>query len=241
MGGCCSAPPGDELPLATEDELATVRAHGHLPVVAGPSVDFRGDNQLRTVYVAEYERGAELTFLFLDEDRPNACEDFLYDAIRRPLFGRNSDIETVLVVGDDVIFPGTYSADQTWNEKMPKHNETTVAMARFETRKQGASGDGDASTAMAKSTEEGGEREPFVLWINTWNHLLGERNNNTTMDITYQYAQPASTASEGAESKGFVVRRGSRAEVDARFRGMMTSVSAVMTPEREKMLGKRLF
>ena len=41
-------------------------------------------------------------------------------------------------------------------------------------------------------------------------------------------------------NKHFVVRKGSRADVDARFKGLMTSVSAVMTPEREKALGKRL-
>ena len=125
MGACCSTE-GEELPHATAEEIEKIRSNSHLPVVAGPTVDFQGLNQLQTVYIAEYENGAEITLLFLDEDRPNACEDCLYDTIRRPLFGRYSDVETIIIIGNDVIFPGTYSGDQTWKEKVPQHNETTV-------------------------------------------------------------------------------------------------------------------
>jgi hypothetical protein len=267
MGGCFSSIGGpstgnddendDDLPLATEDELDALRSRGHLPVVAGPSVDFRGNNQLSTLYVAEYENGAELTLLFLDEDRPNMCEDWLYDAIRRPLFGRKADIETVLIVGNEMIFPGTYCADQTWGEKMPKHNETTVAMDRFERRHRRDDGSKDKNN----NGDDKNNHPPFVLWINTWNHLVGEKNNNTTMEITYQEAaaaasQPSSSSApppSGTEdnnnnnklghssSSRYVVRRGSRAEVDGRFHGWMTSVSTVMTPERSDALGRRLF
>jgi len=57
------------------------------------------------------------------------------------------------------------------------------------------------------------------------------------MDITYQRALPAGST----ESKDFVVQKGSRAEVDARFKGLMTSFVDVMTEERRKALGKRIF
>lgn len=218
MGLCCSAP-AEELPAVTAEEIERIHSRGFLPVVAGPSVDFQGTNQLQTVYIAEYENGAEITLLFLDEDRPNMCTDCVYDTIRRPLFGRYTDIESIIIIGDQVVFPGTYAAQQPWNEKVPQHNITKVGMDEF---------------------EKHGDGTEFMLWINTWNHLLGERNNNPDMKITYQHAQAAG-GKEDVDNPDFVVRKGSRAEVDARFRGLMASVSAVMTPERQKETGKRMF
>jgi len=201
----------------TEEDIKRLREKGHLPCVGTPSVDFNGLNQLQTVYVAEYEHGTELTFLFLDEDRPNMCEDCLYDTIRRPLFGRFSDIESVIIINDSCEFPGTYSAEQTWKEKMPSHNESSIELSKFEKKD---------------------DTEP-IFWINTWNHLIGEKNNNSDMEITFQ--RPMKEGSkESLESRDFILRKGSRAEVDARFKGLMTTVSAVMTEERAKKLGKRI-
>lgn len=217
MGSCYSAP-GDELPPVSEMDLNTLKERGHLPCFGTPSVDFDGKNQLQTLYVASYENGAELTLLFLDEDRPNPCGDCLYDTMRRPLFGRFSDIETVIIINDKVHFPGTYSADQTWKARKPAHNETVIDLASFERNKA---------------------NEP-IIWINTWNHLMGEKNNNSTMPITYQYAQEAAGL-ESLSNKDFVVRKGSREEVDARFKGLMTSVATVMIPERREKLGERIF
>lgn len=112
----------------------------------------------------------------------------------------------------------TFAGDQTWKAKVPEHGDTSVPLSKF---------------------EKHGDGTEFILWSNTWNHLLGESNNNPDMEITYQHAQPAG-GKEHTKNKDFVVRKGSRADVDARFKGLMTSVSAVMTPEREKKLGKRL-
>ena len=216
MGACCSQP-ADELPPLTDEDIKRLREKGHLPCVATPSVDFDGQNQLTTVYVAEYENGTELTFLFLDEDRPNMCEDCIYDTIRRPLFGRYSDIESVVIIDENVEFPGTYSGDQSWRKKIPAHNQTAVALSKFETKD---------------------DTDP-VFWINTWNHLIGEKNNNTDMEITYQRPMKAGST-ESLESRDLVLRKGSRSEVDARFKGLMTTVSTVMTEERAKKLGKRI-
>ena len=172
----------------------------------------------QTVYVALYENGVELTLLFLDEDRPNACEDCIYDNIRRPLFGRFSDIESFFIIGDQVEFPGTHCGGQKWNEKVPHHNVATIALSKFD-RKD--------------------DTDPIV-WVNTWNHLIGEKNNNTEKEITYQRPQPAG-GMEALGNKDFVLRKGCRAEVDKRFKGLITSVSEVMTDERKGKLGKRLF
>lgn len=250
---CCS-PPAVDLELIVDDELKELSQrlrtkHGYdlIPRVACPSCDFTGKNQLSTLYVAEYENGIELTFLFLDEDRPNMCTDRFYDCIRRPLFGRHSDIETVFIIDNDdekdgdnkkaccVEFPGTYSAEQTWETGMPQHNEATIELSKF---------------GLVEAQQDETTTTQPTIWVNTWNHLLGEKNNNADLDITYMYPKPsaATTTSGGTASdkdnknnkKYYEVRKGSRNEVDARFKGLMTSVSKVMTEERQIKLGKRL-
>lgn len=220
MGTCCSTPLPD-LPLASEETIQRLRDKGHLICLAGPAKDFDGDNQCQTVYVAEYEHGTEITFLFLDEDRPNMCQDCLYDTIRRPLFGRTCDIESIVIINDTVEFPGTYAGEQKWDCKMPEHTTQAVELSKFE-----------------KTTQESGECP--IIWSNTWNHLMGEKNNNTDLEITYQHPQKADCAKEDKSCKDFVVRVGSRTDVDARFKGLMTTLSTVITEERAAKLGNRI-
>ena len=100
---------------------------------------------------------------------------------------------------------------------MPEHGHATIDLSKFENK-------GDY----------------FVLWVNTWNHLLGDQNNNTKSEIVYCNAQP-SGGMENPKLVDYVLRKGSREEVDARFKGIITSVSTVMTPETREKLGKRLF
>ena len=114
-------------------------------------------------------------------------------------------------------YPGTYSGEQKWNEKVPHHGEATVDLEKFE-KKDGT--------------------DP-IIWVNTWNHLLGDKNNNPELEITYQRPMKAGSV-ETKESRDFVVRLGSRAEVDARFKGIMTTLSTVVTEERGIRLGKRI-
>ena len=145
------------------------------------------------------------------------CEDCIYDHIRRPLFGRWSDIESVVIIGDKVEFPGTYAGDQPWNAKVPQHGEAAIDINKFEKKD---------------------DTDP-IIWVNTWNHLLGERNNNTNMEITYQRPMKVGST-ESLESRDFVIRKGSRSEVDMRFKGLITTLSTVVTEERAKRLGKRI-
>lgn len=205
---CCLSKPKDDLPLVED-----LGAYQDLPCVAYPKVD--ESNRLVSMYVAKYEHGMELTLLFSDEDRPNACMDVFYDTIRRPLFGRYSDIETVFVIDNQIEFPGTYSAGEKWKEKTPGHHNTTVPLDKFETSTDGRK----------------------TIFINTWNHLMGEQNNNTDMEMTVALPSVDECA---ASPEAYIVREGSREEVDARFKGFITSVSKVMTKEREERLGKRL-
>lgn len=130
-----------------------------------------------------------------------------------------TDIESILIINGTVEFPGTYAAEQKWKAKIPEHGHATVELDKFE-----------------KSQDN-----EFILWINTWNHLLGDKNNNTDMDITYSGATPdGDTMRSSTLGVGYVLRMGTREEVDARFKGCMTSVAKVMTPEAKEKLGKRL-
>jgi hypothetical protein len=199
-----------ELPLVVaRDKLQTPP-----PVFVIPKADAHRDNHLAAVYLCEYEHGTEYTALFLDEDRPNWCEDLFYDAIRRPLFGRTSDIETFFIFHDDnaaIKFPGCFSADQKWDAAAPHHEVAEIPLCKFET--------------CSTTRQDGSCATPVVIYVNTWNHLLGNVNNNTTLAT--------------ATVDNYEIRYGSRADVDAQFRGLLTSVSKVVTDETAARLGAK--
>ena len=70
MGGMCSRAPGAQLPAATAEDIQRLKSGGFLPILRSPEADIKqGNNGPETIYVAEYENGAEVTVLFLDEDR----------------------------------------------------------------------------------------------------------------------------------------------------------------------------
>jgi len=50
-----------------------------------------------------------------------------------------------------------------------------------------------------------------VVWVNVWNHLFGPKNNNPTMEMVAQGE--------------YVCSRGTRAETDARYAGLITKVA----------------
>lgn len=75
---------------------------------------------------------------------------------------------------DKVVFPGTYSGEQTWDTKTPQHGHASVELAKF-TNDDSSDNDDD---------------NKFVVWVNTWNHLMGDVNNNSTMPIDYCKAKP---------------------------------------------------
>lgn len=139
------------------------------PIFKVPAEDIARGNEIVEVSFGEAtdEDGIEVTVIFRDEDRPNRCEDRMYDCIRLPLFGRKEDIETFIVnrnaLGefDSITFPGTYSGDQDWGVRLPTHFAETVPLSEF--------------------VQEDGR---VVLWVNVWNHLFGPRNNNPAMEMT---------------------------------------------------------
>lgn len=168
------------------------------PIFMIPQKDIvDGDNGITEVAFGESEvvNGVEVTVIFKDEDRPNHMEDIVYDAIRKPLFGRTEDIETFTFVrGEDgafhtILFKGTYSGDeQDWSCKAPKHMTEEVSIADF-------SKDGDRT----------------LIWVNVWNHLFGRKNNNPNMEMQRVEDYPCTS--------------GTRAKVDSRYKGMVTTLA----------------
>jgi hypothetical protein len=225
---------------AEKDMVEALAAAGQLPIFAIPRVDIDGDNHIKQVFIAEYEGGLELSVIFADEDRPSKISDCIYDMIRAPLFGRSEDIETLyvnLVKGDGaggagavpgsvsgLEFPGTYAADFTWASAAPRHGTATVLLQDFEQRES-------AATPGCKGP---------VVWVNTWSHLFGEKNANPAMEMVFCSA----AASEGRRSEPwpehlYPVYIGSRAEVDSKFKGLVSSFAKTMSGAKRKTLGRR--
>ena len=194
-----------------------------IKIVFGMTAEDVGDkrkNGIETVYMAEYAGGVEITVEFADEDYPGMCGllDCTYDCIRRPLYGRKKDIETFFVLQGDkdqatVHFPGTYSGPtQNYQTKNPKHLNATVPPADFE--REACQDDKDGA---------------LVVWVNTWNHLFGPKNNNPDMELV-RVSAPTD----------FVLRLGfSRHEVDAQYKGCITSVSDTIPEKIQTQLGQR--
>lgn len=127
---------------------------------------FYKSNGLKTIDgVNAYE--FEYTLVFRDEDAPPGY-DTIYDAIRYANWGRYEDIETYYLYVYQSGTPwkfyfyygspvnnGIYSGDSTYYTLPGPHNTATVLWSAF---------------------SKNGNR-PY-LWVNTWNHAFGERDNN---------------------------------------------------------------
>lgn len=201
--------------LSLDDDAAS-----KLPVLAHPQLDVEQGNGVSAVAVAWYERGLEITVRFLDEDRPHPCSDRAYDCLRTPLFGRRSDIETffILHADGDVFFPGTASGDAGWSAMAPAHVTAAIPLDQFE-------------------RDEAGRP---IVYVNTWSHLFGHKNNNAHMALVRSRpAAGAAVADDGAADM-YPVLSATRAEVDAEYRGYIRSLSATMTPALQLKLGARL-
>ena len=214
-------------------------------VFAMPQVDVQeGKNGIETVYLAEYDKGVEVTVEFADEDRPGWCGlcDCLYDCLRRPLFGRRKDIETFFVLlpkqqqeqqqqqqdtqnqPERVHFPGTASGpSQTYQTTNPQHVTETVPLSAFERYTSN-----NNNTAETDDDTDDDER-PIVIYVNTWNHLFGHRNNNPSMKLLYL-----------SSPNDYTLRMGmGRSQVDQQYKGCITSVQNPMPPDIQSQLGAR--
>lgn len=183
-----------------------------LPIFRVPQVD--GFNPLLALFVDARDPAAvELNVVFADEDHPLPLIDKLYDGDRwwgwfrlnedwpyvqfrfQDEGGRRvADVERILMKLRPALpdgtsaplalsFPGTYAGGQTWLVPVALHHSAELPIGRFE-RSAGRP----------------------VIYVNTWNHLFGERNLNP--DWPY------------VEYREYPVYSGSRRELERLYRAV---------------------
>jgi len=179
--------------------ILALSSSDYLPIFEQPWVDingrllpryFEGDNDLIKVYHYpwSFSDEVEITAVFKDEDYPVYDLDLVYDAWRVAQNGRIEDIETFYINLDSGGNPqsidfsyggtGTYSGTQEFFDLNPDHISETVQASEF-------SWSGD---------------RPYI-YVDTWNHLYGEDDNNPTLSdktwTSYTTEQGTRTEAEG--------------------------------------------
>ncbi len=135
------------------------------PIFILPADDSR--NSISSVFINQTCSGdrltSEITVVFSDEDHPNGLIDLLYDGYRQMKYGRSADVETFTIhsqhgVIEKIDFKHVYAADQTFYFAQVQHYDATPAGSTFEYE---------------------GNRP--VIYINTWNHMFSETDNNPAL------------------------------------------------------------
>ncbi len=145
--------------------------------IVQPHEDVANGNGLEAVYLCTFEEGGrtivEVTLVFRDEDKPqpNSAEDLWYDVWRLVAWGRVEDIETffVYLYGSKAIvkFEGL----------------ALVLEGSMGLREIAPIGSGSKSFySSAHVNDEGSSNlKELTVYVNTWNHALGLRDNNPAM------------------------------------------------------------
>ena len=137
--------------------------------IAMPESDVEKGNGLVVVYACGYEVEGklvvELTLVWGDEDDPQ--EDERYDVWRLVAWGRLEDIETLFIVAGKAPSP-------TYVVSTPLYLQTEYNSLR----RIGAIGSGGAFWVEGAHRELRARLEEGILYVNTWNHALGVRDNN---------------------------------------------------------------
>ncbi|MBT3339710.1 MAG: hypothetical protein HOM34_03270 [Planctomycetes bacterium] len=179
-----------------------------LPVFRTPSID--DDNPIQAVFVDNSNPAApHLRIIWADEDFPIKGVDEIYDANRwwgifqvdtvAPYiwldlawdgYHRIADVEgldyevipnpTGAMYPHTVHFPGTYSEDQRFKVLVAEHYTATVAGTAFETTPDGRP----------------------IIYVNTWNHMMSQTDNNPNMPKTDWSDYPVYSGSSG-QLQGF--------------------------------------
>ncbi len=201
----CPAPDFQEAPRIAQEQHAALR----LPILRIPKG--YGDCAPCAVFVdTSIPQLTSLHLVFPDENHPFPPADWLYDADRWwGLFrlsrtfpyvrldpasrgwGRIADVETIHYVHISpgapraLDLPGTSAGAQTWSTWFVHHEHRTLPWS---------------------SLQFDGPRP--ILWVNTWNHLVGPDNNNPSRAWT--------------EYRDYPVLSGTRAEVEALYADVWT-------------------
>jgi len=136
-----------------------------LPLFVIPQADIDAGNGIQAAFVKiRSSKEWDLTVIFHDEDHPSFIIDFLYDQFRaRGKYHRQADVETMKLFFDDqgnlaeIDFTNVYSKEQLFYEKDIVHYDARISADKF-------------------SRDSKSDRP--VIYINTWNHMFSEKNNN---------------------------------------------------------------
>ena len=144
--------------------VSTIKSPECLPIIYQPEED---PNKLVAVYYYRHPNTnmTEITLVFNGETHPNWLINKIYTSFRIFKHRRIADIETFYIETDGGRRPseinfsykgiGTYSGKQPYNSLNPKHYIRKIPYSEF----------------------ENSDGRPHI-YVNTWNHLLGEKNNN---------------------------------------------------------------
>jgi len=173
--------------MSDDDEIEI--AEDFVPWLEQPEIDVYhpAHNGISQVYVDvfdEYIYGyylprkyiIEVSIVWYDEDHPKY--DDLYDIAREAKFGRIQDIETIFIVAQKsdmtservsflkvffthMSYKATYSGSQTWYVIPVIHYEEKI-------------------TSFIRTYGQHPK-----LWVNTWNHMMSESDNNPLDDYPY--------------------------------------------------------
>ena len=167
-----------------------VKPPENLPIIYQPEEDSK---KLVAVYCYIYpnSNSTEVTLVFNGEDHPNRVVDKIYRLFRVLRYHRIEDIETFHLKTNregklqEINFShkgiGTYADKQTYNTPNPKHYVRQILYSEF----------------------EWSDDRPHI-YVNTWNHLLSENNNNPELSYTIR--------------KNHTLRIGTREKAESDFR-----------------------
>lgn len=153
-----------------------VKSPEYLPIIYQPKEDSK---KLVALYYCSFPNSnlTEITLVFTGEDHPNWFINKIYTPFRVLRYHRIEDIETFYLKTNEegklqeIIFShkgiGTYANKQTYNTLNPKHCVGQIPYSEF----------------------EWSDDRPHI-YVNTWNHLFGEKNNNPELSYTIRKNHP---------------------------------------------------
>ncbi len=209
IGGCTTNPNFETVAPKVPQQLEKEGYTKTLPIFLLPEVDIKNSNDLVAIFISKTKKNElSITVIWKDEDYPSPITDFFYDIYRRFKYHRIMDVETFFYKYDNsfpsdttvpvpksIFFPGTYSRDQVFLCKNVKHYSAEIPFKNFLIMKSGQ---------CSKKKAGNGYPRPLIF-INTWNHMFGERNNNLDLKL--------------ATISDYPVYYGSREDVEKLYRG----------------------
>ncbi|WP_061223866.1 surface adhesion protein Lsa23 [Leptospira weilii] len=136
-----------------------------LPLFIQPIRDIENGNRLEIIYCSRREtyfgKRIELNLVFQDERHPSVWKDRIYRIYRSFKYGRYKDIETIRLQFSKsgelstVHLKNVYSGKQKFAEDPVYHFDSVL-----------------------KSEQLMKENQKNILFINTWNHMLSEKDSN---------------------------------------------------------------